>query len=302
MFFVHQHRPFDSPFGKTSMAASDSPSTPGAPATPPTIIDLASQPDVDPCDVACDAMPGYVLGDLTQLESTWVHDHTEHCVYCQNVLETYESIDAAMGECADAFDARWADMTPPSAARILGLREACYGIMESPVGPILIAVTDNGVCDISYLNHSPVDTILRDIEARGILASERPGYIGPVVDQLAEYFARKRTQFFLPIDLYGVTPFTRSVLEVTNHVPFGTVVSYGQVAAGIGQPGASRAVGNALGRNPVAIVVPCHRVIKSDGSMGWYTGGPHIKQALLGAEGVHYSAVGRSNPQQRLDL
>jgi methylated-DNA-[protein]-cysteine S-methyltransferase len=282
------------------MAASNShnPNTP----PPPSIIDLASRPDVDPCDVACDAMPGFVLGDLTTLETSWVHDHTEHCLYCQNVLHTYESLDSAIGDVARELDARTANTAPPSAARVLGLREASYGIMESPVGPIVIAVTDNGVCDISYLEYSGLDGILRDIEARGILASERPAYIQPVVDQLSEYFAHQRTQFFLPIDLHGVTPFTRSVLEVTNSVPFGTVVTYGQVAAGIGQPGASRAVGNALGRNPVAIVVPCHRVIKSDGSMGWYTGGPHIKESLLGVEGVDFSTSRPPTAQQSLGL
>jgi methylated-DNA-[protein]-cysteine S-methyltransferase len=265
------------------MAASNShnPNTP----PPPSIIDLASRPDVDPCDVACDAMPGFVLGDLTTLETSWVHDHTEHCLYCQNVLHTYESLDSAIGDVARELDARTANTAPPSAARVLGLREASYGIMESPVGPIVIAVTDNGVCDISYLEYSGLDGILRDIEARGILASERPAYIQPVVDQLSEYFAHQRTQFFLPIDLHGVTPFTRSVLEVT-----------------IGQPGASRAVGNALGRNPVAIVVPCHRVIKSDGSMGWYTGGPHIKESLLGVEGVDFSTSRPPTAQQSLGL
>jgi methylated-DNA-[protein]-cysteine S-methyltransferase len=101
--------------------------------------------------------------------------------------------------------------------------------------------------------------------------------------------------------LHGITPFTRSVLEVTNHIPYGQVVTYGRVAEGIGQAGASRAVGNALGRNPVPIVVPCHRVIKSDGAMGWYTGGPHLKHKLLDIEGVHFTAP-QAVDQQVLEI
>jgi methylated-DNA-[protein]-cysteine S-methyltransferase len=169
--------------------------------------------------------------------------------------------------------------------------------MDTELGPLLIVTTDNGVCEISYLENTSVNDALRRVESRGIMASEHQSFVQPVVEQLSEYFAHKRTQFFLPIDLYGVSPFTRSVLEATNHVPCGTVVTYGQIAEGIGQPGASRAVGNALGRNPVPIVVPCHRVIKSDGSMGWYTGGPHLKQQLLDIEGVHFRSPRRVDQQ-----
>lgn len=267
----------------------------------PSLIELASRPEVDPCDIACDAMPGYVLGDLSQLETTWVLDHTETCRYCKSMLETFEDVDSALTSGHHDIDRQHEANLPPSAARVLGLREARYGFMDTQLGPIVIVTTDNGVCDISYLANSAVDDVLRRVESRGILATEKQAFVQPVVEQLAEYFDHKRVQFFLPIDLFGVTPFTRSVLEVTNHVPSGKVVTYGQVAGCIGQPKASRAVGNALGRNPIPIVVPCHRVIKSDGGMGWYTGGPHLKQQLLDIEGVHFaSPTGTS--QQRLEL
>lgn len=267
----------------------------------PSIIDLANHPEIDPCDVACDAMPGYVLGDLTQLETSWVLDHTENCRYCKSMLQTFEDIDSALSTEHRNIDSRQEANLPPSAAKVLGLREARYGFMDTQLGPIVIVTTDNGVCDISYLDNSAVDNVLRRVESRGILASEKQGFVQPVIDQLAEYFDHKRIQFFLPIDLFGVTPFTRSVLEVTNHVPSGRVVTYGQIAECIGQPKASRAVGNALGRNPIPIVVPCHRVIKSDGGMGWYTGGSHLKRQLLDIEGVHF-ANPAGTAQQRLEL
>ena len=266
-----------------------------------SVIELASQPETDPCDVAGDAMPAYVLGDLTQLETSWVFEHTESCRYCRGMLQNYQDIDSMLTTEHDAIDLLPSSKTPPSAARVLGLREARYGFMDTILGPLAIVTTDNGVCDISYLENREINDVLRGVEARGILASEHQTFVQPVIDQLAEYFDHKRVQFFLPIDLFGVTPFTRSVLEVTNHVPSGKVVTYGQIAEGIGQPKASRAVGNALGRNPVPIVVPCHRVIKSDGGMGWYTGGPHLKQQLLDIEGVHFGSKIRPD-QQRLEI
>jgi len=267
----------------------------------PSLLELASRPEVDPCDVACDAMPGYVLGDLGKLESAWVHEHAEHCGYCRAQLEAYQSLDSALDTCAAPVTTACSQAKPPSVAQALGLKEARFGFMESILGPLMIATTDTGVCAIDYLEHGDRDSSLRRLEERGILAQEQQQFVQPVIDQLNEYFARKRTKFFLPLDLHGVTPFTRSVLDVANQIGFGQVVTYGCVAIGIGQAGASRAVGNALGRNPVPIVVPCHRVIKSDGSMGWYTGGSHLKHRLLEIEGVRFSSPSVVN-QQALEI
>jgi methylated-DNA-[protein]-cysteine S-methyltransferase len=145
------------------------------------------------------------------------------------------------------------------------------------------------------VNHSR-DEIFAGLEERGILASEGSGPIEPVRDQLREYFAHQRKDFTLPVDLFGVTPFTRDVLRATIDVPFGEVRTYQGIASAIGRPSASRAVGNALGRNPVPVIVPCHRVIRSDGSMGWYTGGAHLKERLLEIEGVRFAAVSQAQP------
>lgn len=148
------------------------------------------------------------------------------------------------------------------------------GIVDSPVGPLLITLSDRG---LQALHFAQGEQVPLDMPISG-----------EVVDQLSGYFSGQRHDFSIPVDLSGVTDFTRKVLEATANIPYGETVSYGEIATKIGVPGATQAVGNALGANPVPIVIPCHRVIRGDGSMGWFTGGPHIKRALLRIEGVDF--------------
>ncbi len=169
-----------------------------------------------------------------------------------------------------------------------GLREAWYGTMETAFGPLLVAVTDVGVCAISWLRHTDRHQTLREIEERGLLATESPDVVQPVIDQLAFYFDGGGKDFEVEIDLSGTSEFTHRSLDAIRSIPYGGVVTYGDVARMIDQPGATQAVGNAMGRNPIPIIVPCHRVIRSDGSMGNYTGGADIKKHLLAIEGVEF--------------
>lgn len=255
---------------------------------PSNLASQADEPGVDPCDVAEAAMPDLVFGDLAVADEQWVRDHTITCAYCANVLDSFEDVCSALDQCADDYCERAAERRP-SATACLGLPEARYGFMDTPVGDVLVAASDRGVVEVSYLDHAGPYESLRELEGRGYLVYERQGKVAPVVDQLRQYFAHERTGFDLPVDLGGVTDFTRSVLEHTARIPYGKVQTYGDVAGAIGKPKASRAVGNALGRNPVPVIIPCHRVILSSGAMGWYTGGPEIKRALLGIEGVSYA-------------
>ncbi|MBW4718017.1 methylated-DNA--[protein]-cysteine S-methyltransferase [Saccharothrix sp. SC076] len=110
-----------------------------------------------------------------------------------------------------------------------------------------------------------------------------PGPFGDVVAQLEEFFAGKRTEFDLPLTMAG-TPFQRTVWEELKAIPFGETVSYGELAARIGRPTASRAVGLANGKNPISIIVPCHRVVGSTGSLTGYGGGIERKRLLLAFE------------------
>lgn len=246
----------------------------------------------DPCDVVEEAIPSLVIGDLSEPDKQAVDVHCETCDDCTDLKDAWIS-----GLRTPELPG---DVSVPDAGVSLGLRTGHYGLMESPVGDLLIVVTEDGVADVSYLARHDREDRFAELEKRGIIATERPVQVAPVRDQLQEYFDAKRTTFHLPIDLHGVTPFTRSVLEATSTVPFGDVRTYKGIASAIGKPSASRAVGNALGRNPIPVIVPCHRVVLSNGTMGWYTGGPDIKRMLLGIEGIAFAEPSATQAQREL--
>ena len=160
--------------------------------------------------------------------------------------------------------------------------ETTTTVVGSPVGPLRLVATD-GVLSAVYLTdhrHAPpVSEAWRD----------DAGSLAVAADQLAEYFAGTRTAFDLPVHLVG-TPFQLLVWEGLRTIPYGQTLTYGELAARLGRPGASRAVGLANGRNPVSIVVPCHRVVGADGSLTGYGGGLERKAALLAHELGHGGA------------
>jgi methylated-DNA-[protein]-cysteine S-methyltransferase len=162
-----------------------------------------------------------------------------------------------------------------------GLVDVAYDMADSPVGELLLATTERGLCRISY--SSDLDELARDFGARVLRLPRR---LDPVRRELDEYFEGDRHDFDLPTDLSPLPAFQRTVLEELARVPFGEVTTYGALAARIGSPRAARAVGGALNRNPVPIVLPCHRVVGSSGSLVGYAGGLDRKQALLRHEGA----------------
>jgi methylated-DNA-[protein]-cysteine S-methyltransferase len=171
----------------------------------------------------------------------------------------------------------------PASAR----RSAVYYVeMQSPVGPLLLAATERGLVRIAFGGSQ--DALRAELArwrvARPLVRSDDA--LAEPARQLEEYFAGRRRVFDLEPDLRFATPFQRLVLGATSSIPAGAVSTYGDIARSIGQPGASRAVGQALGRNPVPIVIPCHRVLAGGGGMGGYTGGLEIKKRLLAIEGV----------------
>ena len=167
-----------------------------------------------------------------------------------------------------------------------GVLDVAYGVADSPLGPLTVIVSDRGLVRLSYA-HEAVDEQLDEIARRvspRILAS--PDRTDAVRRQLDEYFAGDRHRFDVPIDWRLVRGFTGAVLRATARIPFGAVSSYREVATEAGSPNAYRAAGNALGSNPIPIVVPCHRVLHSGGGLGGYTGGLERKEYLLRLEGV----------------
>lgn len=156
----------------------------------------------------------------------------------------------------------------------------------SPLGRLLLAATDTGICGIYFEEHKHFKGMAG--WTNPVAQSAASHHLAEAAKQLDEYFAGKRTTFDVALDLSG-TVFQRSVWEALMQIPFGKSVSYAQHAQGLGNPKALRAVGSAIGRNPVSIIVPCHRVIGSSGAITGYAGGVQRKEFLLALEGVSLS-------------
>jgi len=159
--------------------------------------------------------------------------------------------------------------------------------MDSPVGPLTLAMTAKGVCSIEFGKGEQTLVGIKvwaEQWGRSVKIERNDRACAPAMEQLKEYFERKRQQFDVPVDLYG-TPFQKAVWRQLQAIPYGQVRSYKEIAKAIGAPKAVRAVGGANNKNPVPIIVPCHRVIGSNGSLVGYGGGLHIKEKLLALEG-----------------
>jgi methylated-DNA-[protein]-cysteine S-methyltransferase len=157
--------------------------------------------------------------------------------------------------------------------------------LPSPVGRVLVAASDTGLVRVGFRRNeaSFVADLQRSLDAEPVRS---PARTAEIVHQLRAYFAGERRAFDLQIDFRHVSPFLRRVLSAAAAVPAGQVVSYGEIARRIGQPRGSRAVGQALGRNPMPIILPCHRVIAAGGKIGGYGGGLRMKRTLLRIEGA----------------
>jgi methylated-DNA-[protein]-cysteine S-methyltransferase len=170
------------------------------------------------------------------------------------------------------------------AAAADGILDVAYRTVDSPVGPLLVAATSEGLVRVAYQNQGH-DAALAQL---AVLVSPRilnaPARLDPVARQLAEYFDHRRRMFDVALDMRLSKGFRRAVLTHLREIPYGVTESYTQVAAAAGSPRAVRAVGSACATNPVPIVVPCHRVVRADGSFGGYAGGPEAKHALLTLE------------------
>jgi methylated-DNA-[protein]-cysteine S-methyltransferase len=171
------------------------------------------------------------------------------------------------------------------AATAAGLLDVAYAKLDSPVGTLLLAATPAGLVRIAYLDGDQEDSILEDIARRvspRVLAAPRA--LDEPRRELDEYFEGRRRSFEIAIDRQLMSDFGRRVLAATAAIPYGSVSTYQDVAARAGSPRGSRAAGNALGANPLPIVLPCHRVLRSGGSLGGYTGGLDRKRTLLAIE------------------
>jgi methylated-DNA-[protein]-cysteine S-methyltransferase len=161
-----------------------------------------------------------------------------------------------------------------------GLVDVRFDVVDSPVGELRIATTDRGLCRISYFGEDFEESLAQQFGSRVLRAP-----VDDVRRELDEYFEGRRHSFDLPIDL-RVAPFHAQVLQELARVPYGHTDTYGSLAAKAGKPGAARAVGTVMNRNPIPIVLPCHRIVGANGALTGYAGGLEVKRRLLELEGA----------------
>ena len=166
--------------------------------------------------------------------------------------------------------------------------QASFVVHDTPIGALLLAVTEVGVVGVE--GGDPVRALVRLEDDLGTEPVERPAALDAVRRQLDEYFDGRRRTFDLAIDARRSHGFYREVLDEVVHIPWGEVVSYGELAAMSGRPRAARAAGTAMASNPITVIRPCHRVIHADGRLGGYGGRPEVKRYLLALEGVELPA------------
>lgn len=174
-----------------------------------------------------------------------------------------------------------------AAANREGVLDIAYRTVDSPVGELLLAATTRGLVRVAYVHVTGLEATLMEladaVSPRMLCAPRR---LDVAATQLDEYFARRRTHFDVPLDFQLTRGFRREVVTHLPDIGYGQTASYSEVAAAAGSPRAVRAVGSACANNPLLVVVPCHRVVRSDGSLGQYAGGVAVKSALLHLEGV----------------
>lgn len=208
-----------------------------------------------------------------------------------------DELEQRLSRMAGTAGAAWTAEAPGSEAGLDGLRadlaeradregllELAYSTAPSPIGDLLLVASPQGVVRVAFEreDHGRVlEELARSIGPR-VLRS--PARTREVQRQLDEYFLGRRHAFDVSLDLRMVSGFRRQVVEHLSSIDYGTTATYSSVAAGVGNPAAVRAVGSACSHNPVPVLVPCHRVLRSDGSIGQYLGGPDAKAALLALE------------------
>jgi methylated-DNA-[protein]-cysteine S-methyltransferase len=181
----------------------------------------------------------------------------------------------------------------PTAAAAAGMLDVAYATTDSPLGPLLLASTEQGLLRVAYLDFANRDTVLQSLAERvSPRMLEAPRRLDGPRRELDDYFAGRLREFDLPLDRRLMSDFMQRVLSATATIPFGSVSTYGAIAREAGSPRGSRAAGNALGSNPMPIVIPCHRVLHADGGIGGYTGGLDRKRTLLELESAQPRLAG----------
>ncbi len=239
---------------------------------------------MDDCDRFEEIQLVVLLGEASSGAQRWAVAHSRECEPCRRSASRDRWLAAAF-----TVDRRTGEKGFSGAHRKLmktfrDQRAFCCQV-EGPFGPVYLAKTARGLCRVSFCRSE--QDFMRELEKRELLPEFAPPRLAREAQQLENYFSGRSKRFRVAIDFRLVnTSFQRQVLEACARIPFGQVSSYSDIARRIGKPDARRAVGGALGKNPMAIVIPCHRVVAANGTIGGYTGGLDIKRKLMDIEGI----------------
>lgn len=224
------------------------------------------------------ALDRLALGEPA-VDRAWLAAHAAACPACAAAQTSAERL---TDDLRRALDCRSGADDPESISPVLKI--AYWDQIDSPIGRLYLATGEDGQVRRVTFDRNAL-TFVDDLLARGWIPVPDRDRTARLAAQLAEFFAGRRRQFDLEVDLTPLRPFHRAVLEACARVPFGGASTYGELAATIGRPGAARAVGNALGANPIPLIVPCHRILAAGRRIGGYGGGLDVKRALLRLEG-----------------
>jgi O-6-methylguanine DNA methyltransferase len=253
-----------------------------------------------------DQVMALYLGELTGDEELRIHRHVSDCPGCNREFSLYREVLGGVETLVREMGGARPQILRAAIKGKMRQKQIYYEIMQHPLtGLMMVAVTMHGVCMIQFTDQSPfeIEEMLRQRQPEAWIKQDQLLTAG-VMQELRLYLQRKLSRFSIPIDWRFVTgDFQRQVLQLTSRIPYGQVYTYGEIAQKIGKPKSARAVGQALGANPIPIVVPCHRVIAGGGKLGGFSGRPgqaglELKKRLLQLEGVRLPKNGQHLTRQ----
>lgn len=253
-----------------------------------------------------DQVMAMYLGELTRDEEQRMHRHVSDCPGCNREFSLYREILGGVETLVKQMGGRRAELLRAAIKNKMRDKQIYYEFTQHPLtGPLMVAVTNQGVCRIEFTGQTPfeIEEMLRRLQPEAWIKRDRL-MTAAIVQELQSYLQRKLNRFTLPIDWRFVAgDFQRQVLKLTSRIPYGQVYTYGEIAKKIGKPKSSQAVGQALGANPIPILIPCHRVVASGGKLGGFSGragedGLNLKRRLLQLEGVRWSNKGEKLTRQ----
>ena len=244
-----------------------------------------------------DQVMALYLGNLSSEEEQRLHRHVSDCATCHREFGLYREMFSGVETLVQELGgAARGPLLRAAIQQQLRRRQIYYDLLHHPLsGPLWVAASVKGVCLIQFSDRTPfeIEERLRQLQPEAWIVRDRQATAG-VAEELRQYLQRRRDHFSLAIDWRFIPRgFQRQVLEFVSKIPYGQVYTYGEIAAILQQPKSARAVGQALGNNPIPLVIPCHRVVAAGGRLGGFAAGTNVKRRLLELEGVRWPNFSR---------